>query len=158
MPPWAAYQVIMDSCLVPLDKKPGVRPVGIGGIFRRVLAKAVIMACGHQATSACGTSNLSVGLKAGIEGAAHTMHRAYRQPPPPPVATSPPTDPPSETGDSPPPDPPTADDTLMLLVDAKNAFNKIGRAGLLWTARYRWPAGCRFAFNCYKHHSKLFVR
>ena len=29
-PPWAAYRALMACCLVALDKRPGVRPVGIG--------------------------------------------------------------------------------------------------------------------------------
>ena len=29
-PPWDAYCALMACCLVALDKRPGVRPVGIG--------------------------------------------------------------------------------------------------------------------------------
>ena len=29
-PPWAAYRALMACCLVALNKRPGVRPVGIG--------------------------------------------------------------------------------------------------------------------------------
>ena len=33
-PPWAAYRALMTYHLVELDKRPGVRPVGIGEMLR----------------------------------------------------------------------------------------------------------------------------
>ena len=35
-PPWAAYRELMACRLVALDKRPGVRPVGIGETLRLV--------------------------------------------------------------------------------------------------------------------------
>ena len=29
---------------------------------------------------------------------------------------------------------------------------------MLWTLRHHWPAGARFAFNCYKHWEQLLLR
>ena len=43
------------------------------------------------------------------------------------------------------------------LVDAHNGFNKLSRLAMLWTVHYRWPAGARFAFNCYKHWARLLL-
>ena len=37
-PPWDAYRALMSFCLVALDKRPGLRPVGVGETFRRGLA------------------------------------------------------------------------------------------------------------------------
>eukprot|EP00957_Ditylum_brightwellii_P002946 225093-Ditylum_brightwellii.AAC.1 len=48
-PPWAAYRALMACRLVALDKCPGVRPVGIGKMVRRLIAKMVIRACGDEA-------------------------------------------------------------------------------------------------------------
>ena len=28
---------------------------------------------------------------------------------------------------------------------------------MLWTVRHRWPAGARFAFNCYRHWAQLLL-
>ena len=44
------------------------------------------------------------------------------------------------------------------LVDARNGFNELSRLSMLWTVQHRWPAGARFAFNCYKQWAKLLLR
>ena len=63
----------MACFLVTLDERPGVCPVGKGETLRRDLAKLVIMASGDQTKTACGNLQLCAGLKAGIEGATHTV-------------------------------------------------------------------------------------
>ena len=37
--PWAAYRAMMSGWLIALDKSPGIRPVGIGETWQRLLAK-----------------------------------------------------------------------------------------------------------------------
>ena len=68
-----AYCALMTCRLVALDKRPGVRPVGIGETLRRALAKLVMREAGDQAKTACGNLQLWPGLQAGIEGATHTV-------------------------------------------------------------------------------------
>ena len=162
-PPFAAYRALMACRLIPLDKQPGVRPVGIGEVYRRLLAKCVLIVCGHVATASCGNANLCVGLEAGIEGAAHAM--ALDSPPTPraaPNSTISPSNPtePTDTPDQ-AMDADWCDDTepmALLLVDARNGFNELNRVAALWTARYRWTAGSGFAFNCYRHSAILILR
>ena len=72
-PPWAAYRALMACCLVALDKRPGVRPVGIGETLCRALSKIVMREAGDQAKTACGNLQLCAGLGAGIEGATHAV-------------------------------------------------------------------------------------
>ena len=72
-PPWAACCALMACCLVALDKRPGLRPVGIGETLRRDLAKLVMRAAGEQAKTARGNLQLCAGLGAGIEGATHAV-------------------------------------------------------------------------------------
>jgi hypothetical protein len=185
-PPWARYRALMASRLIALDKDPGVRPIGIGEIWRRLFAKCVLRQCVFQATVAAGDSNLCVGLAAGIEAAVHAATAALH-PPAPPSTTNPPSplpDPPPSpdpndmpSGSTPlsqPPSPhvnpqpfPTQDaddlfaaenDNYACFFDARNGFNEISRKAMLWTVRHRWPNGARFAFNCYRHSSQLFVR
>ena len=72
-PRWAAYRALMVGCLVALDKRPGVRSVGIGGTLSRALAKIVMRAAGDQAKTACGNLKLCTGLKDCIEVTTHAV-------------------------------------------------------------------------------------
>ena len=73
LPPWAAYGALMACRLVVLDKRPRVRPLGIGETLNRALAKLVMRAAGDQAKTACGNLQLCAGLEAGIERATHAV-------------------------------------------------------------------------------------
>ena len=64
----------MFNRLVALDKYPGVRPVGIGEVWRRLMAKCVLEVAGHEGKAACGAHQLYCGLEAGIEGAVHALN------------------------------------------------------------------------------------
>ena len=65
-PPWAAYRALMSVRLVALDKSPGIRPVGIGATWRRLLVKCLLRVSGREATAACRTEQLAGGVEAGI--------------------------------------------------------------------------------------------
>ena len=56
-----------------LDKRPRVRPIGIGETLRRALVKLIMRAAGDQAKRACGNLQIRAGIEAGIEGATHTV-------------------------------------------------------------------------------------
>ena len=51
-----------------------------------------------------------------------------------------------------------AEPIRTTLVDARNGFNKLSCFTMMWTVRHRWPAGARFAFNCYRHWEQLLIR
>ena len=51
-----------------------------------------------------------------------------------------------------------AEPSGTTLVDSCNGFNELSRLSVLWTVQHRWPAGARFAFNCYKHWAQLLLR
>jgi hypothetical protein len=50
-----------------------------------------------------------------------------------------------------------SDPYVVLLVNATNGFNELGRKAALWTVQPRWAAGARFAFNCYRHSATLIL-
>ena len=133
-PPYAAYRAFQWNRLVALPKGDnGVRPIGIGDIWRRLIAKCNLAESGEDAKAICGADQLCAGLTSGIEGAIHGMNQLW-----------------SDTE--------TLEHQGFLLVDARNAFNEINRIAMLWNIRHLWPKGARFAFNCYRFHSLLIVR
>ena len=72
-PPWDTYHSLMACRLVALDKRPGVRPVGIAETLRRSLAKLAMRAVGDQANTVCGNLQLYTGLETGVEGTTHAV-------------------------------------------------------------------------------------
>ena len=115
-----------------LDKCPDIWPIGIGEIWRRLLAKRVLKVAGVETKDTCGNVQLFAGLETGIVGAMHATRDLC-----------------SKKEDK--------EEWGFLLVDATNAFNVGNRIACLWTARYHWPSGARFSFNCYRHQALLLV-
>jgi hypothetical protein len=187
-PSAAAIRALLMCRLVALDKQPGVRPLGIGEIIRRLIAKCVIHVTGYEATEGCGNSNLCVGLPSGIEGAVHAVLKrqdvvvetvvdeelsvdsglvtqvgsvASSQESMMSDDSGPATQTSSVAGASgalAAESLPDEDAEGLLLIDARNGFNELSRKCMLWTVRHRWAKGSRFVFNCYRHASLLIVR
>ena len=67
-PPWDTCRALMAFRLLLPNKRPGVRPVGIGEMLCRDLAKNVMRAAGDQGKMACRNLQLCTGLDSGIEG------------------------------------------------------------------------------------------
>ena len=59
--------------LIPLNKNPGVRPIGIGEILRRIIGKAICRVLNADIQIAAGPLQVSAGLKGGAEAAIHVM-------------------------------------------------------------------------------------
>lgn len=182
-PPYAAIRALMHCREVALNKKPGVRPIGIGEIFRRLIAQAIIRASGTYGTVNASNYNLCVGLQSGIEEAIQAVQQYLHSPPRTQTDSS--TDSASSTdsysvlsaqyrgvgyqspsissSDSDEDSILDSSDSLLdpdavVLIDARNGFNELNRFAMLWTVCHLWPAGARFAFHCYRHTPILFLR
>ena len=80
-----------------------LRPIGVGEVIRRVIAKCVTGVTKRDIIDASGTLKVCAGLKSGAEAAIHAMHGIF-----------------------------DADDTdAVLLIDASNAFNSLNRASAM---------------------------
>ena len=69
----------MSGRLIGLYKCPGVRPVGVGETWWRILERCVLVLTGEEAKEACRTEQLCGGLEAGIEGGIHVVHLMWQQ-------------------------------------------------------------------------------
>ena len=101
----SALKSFLACRLVPLDKNPGVRPVGICDVARRIISKTILKVIGKDIQETAGTLQLCAGQPAGIEAAIHSMRQIYED----------------ERSDA------------LLLVDATNAFNQLNRRAALIT-------------------------
>ena len=119
--------------MIALDKQPGVRLVGVGETWRHLIAKIVLKVTGPEATMACQDDKLCAGIKAGIDGDIHKVQAIW-----------------DENS--------TTEESGVLLIDAKDAFNEIDRVRIPCMVRRLWPSGACFVFNCCCHWSSLFLR
>ena len=68
----------MSGRLIALDKQPGIRLVGVGETWWRMMAKCLLRVVGPEAKAACGTTQLAGGVKVWIEGAIHDMRVLWK--------------------------------------------------------------------------------
>ena len=125
----APLQPLLACRLIPLDKKPGVRPIGICEVLRRILGKAIMTVIKEDVLRATGTSQLCGGHEAGCESAIHAMRAVFDDP----------------------------DTDGIIFVDASNAFNNLNRKVALHNIQFLCPAAAKILTNCYRSSTNLFV-
>ena len=64
-------------CLIALDKRPGVRPIGIGETVRRITAKAVLSVIKEDIRETTGSLQLCAGHLSGCEAAVHSVQKMF---------------------------------------------------------------------------------
>ena len=90
---------LLASRIIALDKRPGVRPIGVGEVLRRIVAKAVSYITNMDILKAVGDRQLCAGHISSCEAGVHVMTDIQED-----------------------------DQTeAVLLVDASNAFNSLNR-------------------------------
>ena len=107
--------------LIPLSKNPGVRPIGICEVVRRIVGKAILAITKQEVLHAAGPLQLCAGQNAGCEVAVHTMRKIFHD----------------STTDA------------VILVDASNAFNNINRQVTLLNILNLCPVIATVLINCY---------
>ncbi|MCP4494129.1 MAG: hypothetical protein GY820_43525, partial [Gammaproteobacteria bacterium] len=115
--------------LIPLNKNPGVRPIGIGETFRRIVGKAVSWVLKSDIQEVAGPLQVCTGLKIGAEAAVHYMRKQFQL----------------ETTEA------------VILVDASNAFNAVNRSALLHNIQIICPEFSTITINMYRTDCRLFV-
>ena len=118
----------MSSCLLALDKNPGVCPIRIGDTARHIIAKAILNITRQDAQKPAG-SQLCAGQISGIEAAVHAVRSFFQR---------------EET-------------EALLLVDASNAFNSLNQQTALHNIQRLGTSLATGLINTYKAPSKLNV-
>ena len=85
--------------LIPLNKNPGVCPIGVGEVLRRIVGKPVMKVARQDLQHAAGSSQLCASQIGGCKAAVHAMRNIFA----------------------------SASVDGVLLVDATNAFNELNR-------------------------------
>ena len=80
-----------------MDKKPGVRPIEVGNVLRRIIAKPILYVIGNYIQLSAGALQTFAGHGAGSEAAIHSMRTIFED----------------------------NNTHAALLVDATNAFNLV---------------------------------
>ena len=123
------FEAFLACRFIPLDENPGLRPIGVGEVLRRIAGKVVMKVVKEDIKKAAGCLQLCVGQEAGCEAAIHAMHKIFES---------------NET-------------VAILIVDAENAFNSINCIALLHNIEYLCPAIATFLYNCYAISPRLFI-
>ena len=118
------------SCrLIALDKNPGVRPIGVGEVLRRIVGKTISFHCKEEIKDAAGPLQTCAGHGGGAEAAIHAMRAVFKE----------------DSTDA------------ILLIDATNAFNCLNRLVALHNIRLICPMISTYLVNTYRQPAKLFL-
>ena len=107
---------------IPLNKNPGVRPIGVSEVLRRIIAKAVLSLFRPEIQDAACPLQVCAGQDGGCEAAVHAMRPFF------------------------------AEEEVQgaLLVDASNAFNTINRHAALLNIKSICPSLYQILLNTYR--------
>ena len=118
------------SCrLIPLDKNPGIRPIGVGEVLRRIIGKTVTTFLKEEIQEAAGPLQVCAGHCAGAEAAIHAMSQVFAQ----------------------------EGTNGILLIDASNAFNRMNRSVAMHNIRIICKEMPIYIINSYRGPSRLFI-
>ena len=115
--------------LIPLDKNPGVRPIAVGEVYRRLICRAIAVVVERDVLSVTASLQTCVGVPSACESAVHAMSALFNTP----------------------------EVEGLLFVDASNAFNALNRQAALHNVPRLCPALAKVFVNTYQEPIRLFV-
>ena len=125
----ATLEAFTACRLIPLNKNPGVRPIGVGEGIRRIIGKSIGWTLKGDIQEAAGPLQAATGLPSGSEAAIHAMKQIFE----------------NEETDA------------VILVDASNAFNSLNRRVALHNVQVICPNFSRILINTYRQPSRMIV-
>ena len=124
-----SISVFVACCLIPLNKCPGVRPIGVGEVPRRNIAKAIIRTIRKDVEEAAGPLQVCAGQDGGCEAVVHAMLSIFQD----------------------------SNTEGCLLVDASNAFNSLNRKAALHNVSVLGPPLSPILINTYRAPVRMIV-
>ena len=112
-----------------MNKNPGIRPIGVGEILRRLIGKVIGWVLKDEIQEAAGPLQSATGLKGGAEAAIHSMREIFND----------------------------HDTEPVILDNASNAFNSLNRQVALHNIRIICPAFLTILINTYREPTLLVV-
>ena len=112
----------MASCLIAIDKLPGVHPIGIGEVVCRIVGKAVLSVIRDDILEVTGIDQLCAGQLGGCEGAVHAVRSMFQ----------------------------SVECEAVLFADATNAFNSLNRNLALLNVQNLCLSLATILINCYR--------
>uniref|UniRef100_A0A1X7T1Z7 Uncharacterized protein n=1 Tax=Amphimedon queenslandica TaxID=400682 RepID=A0A1X7T1Z7_AMPQE len=73
----SGLEALLASRLIALDKNPGVRPIGIGEVCRRLIGKAALCVLRQDVIDVTGSRQLCAGQKSACESIVHSVRELY---------------------------------------------------------------------------------
>ena len=120
----------LTSCrLIALDKHPGVRPIGIGEVARRIIDKAILSIVKDDVLKVAGMQQLCGGQQSECEAAIHAVRSIFESP----------------------------SCQAILQVDETNAFNNLNRTTALINILRSCPSIAPALIKTYRHKSSLYI-
>ena len=113
--------------LIPLNKNPGLRPIGVGEVLKRIIEKVVVSVSND--ISSVGSLQVCAGHEAGCEAVIHASHTIFED---------------EKT-------------KAVLLVNATNIFNSVNRQVCLHNICIICVLIATYVRNCYTIPSRLFI-
>ena len=124
-----SLEAFLACKLIPLDKNPGVRPIGIGELTRRTLGGTVMTTFRRNILESAGDLQLYAGQRAGFEAAVYALSSMFSE----------------------------DDSDAILLVYADNEFNRINRKVMPHNIRMMCPIIAIYFINVYSREARLFL-
>ena len=125
----SSLEAFLACRLIPLEKNPGLRPIGVGEILRRIARKVVVSSTRNGIIDNVGLLQVCAGHEAGCKSVIQAMNNIFKD---------------EQT-------------EAVLLVDAANAFNAVNCKAFLHNINIICPSIATFVHNCYSRPSRLFV-
>ena len=123
------FRSLSCESIDPQDKNPGLRPIGVGEVLRRIAGKVIVSYLKEDVIQSVGSLQVCAGQDIGGESLIHAMRTIYED----------------------------QSAKAVLLVDASNAFNSISGNVFLHNVEVIRPSIAWYVKKCYSVNSRLFM-